>query len=208
MHRACQQVTGNEVSTSTLYVILIRWIFGTTCLYHNSQESSTFPRVSFSISHCLLFLTSKSSCSMIFETSCISSWILTCTCIIIHVIFLDFSVHCGKWPRKELILKQSSGPSTEQQDPPPSSPQLYVNPLTGISIKAFLLCAVQFLLILLGHQTAFKLLVMWNCLNVVCGYLATVNKLCTFYSWPHHYGVYVLCIVETSEKKWSCCTLE
>ena len=144
---------------------------------------------------------------MIFETTCISSLILTCTCIIILVIFLDFSVHCGKWPRKELILKQSSGPSTEQQDP---LPQLYMNPLAGISTTAFLLCAVQFSLILPGHQTAFKLIAMWNWLNVVCGYLATVNKLCTCtcYLWPHHFQVFVLCIVETSEKKWSCCTLE
>lgn len=38
--------------------------------------------------------------------------------------FFDLSARCGKCPRKELILKQSSGPSTDLPDVP--TPHLYL----------------------------------------------------------------------------------
>ena len=168
-----------------------------------SQESSTFPRCH-SVFHIVCFFLPANN----LVVWCFLLWNYMYFVFNTHMYMYNYSLYfpwffspLWEMAQEGIDIKTIQWSQHWATGPAPlPSPQLYVNPLTGISITAFLLCAVQFLLILPGHQTAFKLVAMWKRLNVVCGYLATVNKICTFYMWPHHYRVFVLCIFETNEK--------
>lgn len=98
-----------------------------------------------------------------------NKWYASCVChwfvLIPHkfsMCFFDLSARCGKWPRKELILKQSSGPSTDLPDVPtlyklhtyiwPSNVVLKVDLLCCYILTATSSChATVNLLLLVGH---------------------------------------------------------
>lgn len=190
VHRACQQVTGNEVSTSTLHVILIRWIFGTTCLYHNSQESSTFPRCH-SLFHIVCFFLPANN----LVVWCFLLWNYLYFVFNTHMYMYNYSRYfpwffspLWEMAQEGIDIKTIQWSQHWATGPPPNStwtPSLGFLPRPCCCVlfnSHWYYQDIKLHLSLLLCEIGW----MW------CGYLATVNKLCTFYLWPHHYRVFVL----------------
>lgn len=72
--------------------------------------------------------------------SCVCHWFVLIPHDKFSLCFFDLSARCGKCPRKELILKQSSGLSTDLPDvPTPHKLHTYIWP-SNVVLKVDLLC--------------------------------------------------------------------